>query len=132
MEGTVMTPRDAAALALLAAACASDPPPADPPPATTVPGAPAADSLILTLGGGAEVWFTGSRTGRDRFAVACVERVLEIRDGSGRRTVPLLYVRQAPVAIDDTLFRATLSRDCSPAGDYRVNANDGQPNRELR
>lgn len=124
-----MTPRDAVALALLAAACTSDRPPPD--EAAAAPPSVAADSLALVLAGGAEVWFTGSRAGRDSSGAPCVERVLEIRRGGVRRTVPLLYVRQAPVAIDDTLFRADLSRDCAPAGTYRVSANDGQPYREF-
>lgn len=120
--------RREAVLLALALACGGERTPEAPPPAaaTTVP----ADSLILTLGGGAEVWFTGSREARDSSGVPCIERVLEIRRDTLRRAVPLLYAREAPVALDDTLFRATLSRDCAAAGTYRVSVTDGQPHRE--
>lgn len=113
-------------LCLLAAGCGGEPPKDPPPPVTAAP----ADSLVLTLGGGAEVWFTRGREASDSSGAPCLERTLEIRRDTTRRAVPLLYARQAPVAVDDTLFRATLSRDCAPVGTYRVSATDGQPHRE--
>lgn len=113
-------------LCLLAAGCGGEPPKDPPPPVTAAP----ADSLVLTLGGGAEVWFTRGREASDSSGAPCLERTLEIRRDTTRRAVPLLYAREAPVAVDDTLFRATLSRDCAPVGTYRVSATDGQPHRE--
>lgn len=115
-------------LVLLAAGCGGEPP-EDPPPPSPMSVVPA-DSLVLTLGSGAEVWFTRGREARDSGGATCLERTLEIRRGTTRRAVPLLYAREAPVAVDDTLFRATLSRDCAPVGTYRVSATDGQPYRE--
>ncbi len=115
-------------LVLLAAGCGGDRP-EDPPPPSPVSAAPA-DSLVLTLGGGAEVWFTRGREASDPAGTPCLERTLEIRRDTSRRAVPLLYTREAPIAVDDTLFRATLSRDCAPVGTYRVSATDGQPHRE--
>ena len=115
-------------LVTLALACGGERTPEAPPPAAAA--AVPADSLVLTLRGGAEVWFTGSRAARDSSGVPCIERVLEIRRDTLRKAVPLLYAREAPVALDDTLFRATLSRDCAAAARYRVSATDGQPHRE--
>lgn len=113
-------------LCLLAAGCGGEPPKDPPPPVGAAP----ADSLVLTLGSGAEIWFTRGRAARDSGGAPCLERALEIRRDTTRRAVPLLYAREAPVAVDDTLFRATLSRDCAPVGTYRVSATDGQPYRE--
>ncbi|HSE28509.1 MAG TPA: hypothetical protein VLA95_09795 [Gemmatimonadales bacterium] len=115
-------------LLLLAAGCGGEPR-ADAPPPSPAAAAPA-DSLALTLGGGAEVWFTRGREARDASGGSCLERTLEIRRDTLRRAVPLLYAREAPIAVDDTLFRATLSRDCAPVGTYRVSVTDGQPHRE--
>ncbi len=97
-----------------------------PPPVGTAP----ADSLALTLGSGAEVWFTRGREAEDSSGAPCLERTLEIRRDTTRKAVPLLYAREAPVAVDDTLFRAILSRDCAPVGTYRVSVSDAQPHRE--
>ena len=109
--------------------CRADPPRDPPPAAAAVPAEPA-DSLILTLGGGAEVWFTSGRAARSAAGMPCLERTLEIRRDTLRKAVPLLYALEPPVAIDDSTFRATLSRDCAAAGSYRVSATDGQPYRE--
>ncbi len=114
----------------LPAACGGSPRPEAAPPAGGVVAEVPADSLVLTLAGGAEVWFTSSRPARDAAGAPCRERTLEIRRDTLRRAVPLLYAREAPVALDDTLFRATLSRDCAPVGSYRVSVTDGQPYRE--
>jgi len=113
---------------LAAAGCGGEPPKEAPPPpaATDAP----ADSLVLRLGSGAEVWFTRGREATDASGAPCVERTLEIRQDTVRKAVPLLYTREAPIAVDDTLFRATLSRDCAPVGTYRVSVTDGQPYRE--
>lgn len=116
-------------LGFLLAGCGGPRAEPGPPAAAEPPGAPA-DSLVLTLGGGADVWFTSGRESKDASGASCMERVLEIRRDTLRKAVPLLYAREAPVAIDDTLFRATLSRDCAPVGHYRISVTDGQPYRE--
>jgi hypothetical protein len=115
-------------LILFAAGCDGEPRKEAPPP-PAVAAAPA-DSLALRLGGGAEVWFTRGREAADANGTPCLERTLEIRRDTVRKAVPLLYAREAPIAVNDTLFRATLSRDCAPVGTYRVSVTDGQPYRE--
>jgi hypothetical protein len=85
------------------------------------------DSLVLTLGGGAEVWFTAMRQGKDSAGTACIERAVEVRRDSLRLPVPLLYTREAPLPLNDSQFRAVLYRDCMPVAVYRVGAADGMP-----
>ena len=119
--------RNELALCLGLLGCGADPPRDPPPPGiAAVP----ADSLVLALGGGAEVWLTRGREARSAAGAPCVERTLEIRRDTLRKSVPLLYALEPPVAIDDSTFRATLSRDCAAVGSYRVSATDGQPHRE--
>jgi hypothetical protein len=93
------------------------------PPALTVP----ADSLLLTLGDGATVWYTHARAAHGADGSACVERGLEIRRGGARAAVPLLYTREIPVATDDTTLEARLYLDCVPGDRYRIDTRTGQP-----
>jgi hypothetical protein len=89
-------------------------------------GAVPPDSLVLSTGTGAEVWFTLVRTatgeGRE-----CVERGLEIRSQAKRTRVPLLYTGASPELLNDTLMRAILWKDCTPGQAYLVNLQTGQP-----
>ncbi len=79
-----------------------------------------ADSLVLVGPRGITVWFTDVREAIGPDGVACLERALEIRTDTSRLTVPLLYTREAPTALEDTTMRAVLSKSCQPAGVYRV------------
>ena len=90
------------------------------------------DSLVLTLGGGAQVWFTAMRQGTDSAGTACIERAVEVRRDSVRLPVPLLYTREAPLPLNDSQFRAVLYRDCMPVDVYRVGAADGMPRVEKK
>ena len=90
------------------------------------------DSLVLTLAGGAQVWFTASREGRDSAGTPCIERAVEVRRDSVRLPVPLLYTREAPLPVTDSQFRAVLYRDCMPVAAYRVGASDGMPHPEAK
>lgn len=124
----------------VAAACAGERParpPARPPAeesrAASIRMTPAStDSLVLTLGGGAQVWFTAMRQGKDSAGTACIERAVEVRRDSLRLPVPLLYTREAPLPLNDSQFRAVLYRDCMPVSVYRVGAADGMPRVEKK
>ncbi len=102
--------------------------PAPKPTDATPPAAPA-DSLVATVPGGAEVWFTLARsdsgdTGR------CTARAIEIRHGAVRTPVPLLYTSAAPEIVNDTVMRARLSDHCRPGDSYLVDLRTGRPVRE--
>ncbi|MEK7380897.1 MAG: hypothetical protein AAB075_07810 [Gemmatimonadota bacterium] len=97
---------------------------ADAPPAGTVR---PADSLVLVGPRGITVWFTDVRQAIGPDGVACLERALEIRTDTSRLTVPLLYTREAPTALEDTTMRAVLSKSCEPAGGYRVDYAFARP-----
>ena len=112
--------------ALAACGARGEPAPADLPPVDTV-SVRAADSLVLTLQGGATVWFTEGRKGADSSGATCVERTIEIRRDTVRLKVPLLYARTAPTRVDDTSFVAELSLGCRPMSRYRVSIRDGMP-----
>lgn len=93
-----------------------------------VPAAPApAESLALRAPGGVEVWFTLARPARDDAGAPCVERALEIRDGTRRTPVPLLYTRDTPRLANDSTIRARLWTHCRPGPTYLVNLRTGQP-----
>ncbi len=85
------------------------------------------DSLLLTLGSGATVWWTTGREVLGEEGTPCLERAIEIRVDTTRRLVPLLYTRTAPVALSDSVFRAALSTRCRPGGMYRVHIRTAQP-----
>jgi hypothetical protein len=89
----------------------------------------AADSLVLTSPGGAQVWFTLSRNAMGAGGQACVERGLEIRDRGKRVKVPLLYTGGLPVLLNDSTIRAVLWNHCQPGDTYLVNLRSGQPTR---
>ncbi len=104
------------------------------PPPTTLPPADAGtvqlpDSLLLSMPGGNTVWLTEGRKGADSTGKACVERSVEVRRGEYRFKVPLLYTRDTAIVLDDTSFRAELSRGCHRIASYRVNLRDGMPYR---
>ena len=90
---------------------------------------PPADSLVATVPGGAEVWFTLARPdsaeGRH-----CVDRTIEIRRGGTRVPVPLLYTGEIPEILNDTTLRARLSNGCRPGDAYLVDLRTGRPVRE--
>lgn len=102
------------------------------PPPTTLPPVDAGtvqlpDSLVLTLPGGATVWLAEGRKSADSTGKECVERSIEVRRDSYRLKVPLLYTLDLPTVLDDTSFRAELSRGCTRMDSYRVNVRDGMP-----
>lgn len=86
-----------------------------------------ADSLVLTTGTGAEVWFTLVRPATGGNGKQCVERGLEIRSGGKPTKVPLLYTGAAPELLSDTLMRARLWSNCTPGEPYLVNLRTGHP-----
>ncbi len=124
-----------AALTAVLACTAGDRPAAAPADASGPAAAPvevtaptaAADSLVLTLRDGGTVWYTHARAGRAADGTACVERGLEIRRGTARVAVPLLYTRDIPAALGDSAIVARLYLDCAPGDRYRVNTRTGQP-----
>lgn len=96
--------------------------------AATSAAAPAPpDSLALRTAGGAELWFTLAREDRDSAGTQCVERGLEIRHGTRRTPVPLLYTRDLPRVVNDSTISARLWTACAAGPEYRVNLRTGQP-----
>jgi hypothetical protein len=104
---------------------AEQPPSAGAPAARTGP----EDSLVAATPAGVQIWFTLARpdSGPDG---PCVARAVEIRDGAGRRPVPLLYTTVAPEIIDDTSARAWLDDHCRRGDRYRISLRSGRPVRE--
>jgi hypothetical protein len=91
-----------------------------------------ADSLVLTAGGGAEVWLSLARAAKGADGTGCVERGLEIRRGGKRVKVPLLYTGSPPVLLNDTTIRAVLWNHCAPGEPYLVDLRSGRPIPERR
>jgi hypothetical protein len=96
--------------------------------ADAVPAAPA-DSLVATAPGGTEIWFTLARPDSGG-AGRCTDRAIEIRHGTARIPVPLLYTGTAPRVVNDTTLRASLSTRCRPGDVYLVDLRTGHPVRE--
>jgi hypothetical protein len=92
---------------------------------------PPADSLATRVGDSVEIWFTLARPDSGPGG-PCTERTLEIRRGTTRRPVPLLYTRGRPDVVDDTTLRARLWNDCRPGDAYLVDLRTGRPVRERR
>jgi hypothetical protein len=118
----------ASILLALLAGCGSQP--RSHPEAKTPSGSTHSDSLVATGENGLEVWFTMRRAGRAADGTSCVEHALEIRRGSTRVHVPLLYTGAAPVLLDQSTMRAELWNHCRPVATYLVNLRTGQPVRE--
>ncbi len=91
--------------------------------AATVP----ADSLAASGAGGLEIWFTLARDDQGADGRHCTDRTLEIRRGTSRIAVPLLYTGEAPRIVNDSTLEAVLYRGCRPLARYRVDARTGQP-----
>lgn len=113
-------------LSVVAMACRG--PRADPaaPPSAATPPAPA-DSLVLELADGVQVWLAEGREARDSAGAACYERSVEIRKAGATITVPLLYTTRAPVVLDRGTLRAELSKACRVMAIYRVDVATGRP-----
>jgi hypothetical protein len=88
------------------------------------------DSLVATNRSGIEIWFTLAREATGSDGTRCIERGIEIRRGSARLKVPLLYTGSAPVLLNDSTMRALLWNHCVPGDAYLVNLRSGQPVRE--
>jgi hypothetical protein len=95
-------------------------------PSATTPAAPA-DSLVLELADGAQVWLAEGREARDSAGAACYERSVEIRKAGATITVPLLYTTRAPIVLDRGTLRAELSKACRVMALYRVDVATGRP-----
>jgi hypothetical protein len=115
-------------LLILLAACRTEQ--RSPPHADSTLESGRADSLVATDHNGLEVWFTLARVGRAQDGGSCVERGLEIRRGSTRIPVPLLYTGAVPVLLDQTTMRAELWNHCRPVATYLVDLRSGRPVRE--
>jgi len=100
--------------------------PAPPPAREEAPPAPA-DSLALALPSGVEIWFTASRKAMSAEGQGCLERVMEIRDGTTRRLIPLLYTGAPPRLINDSTIEADIWLNCRSGNVYQVNVRSGQP-----
>lgn len=88
------------------------------------------DSLVVTSPAGIEVWFTLAREATGSDGTRCIERGIEIRRGSSRLKVPLLYTGSAPVLLNDSTMRALLWNHCAPGDAYLVDLRSGHPVRE--
>ena len=84
------------------------------------------DSLVASTPRGVELWFTLARSDSGPSG-RCVARALEIREGSARRPVPLLYTTGAPEIVDDTTARAWLDDHCRRGDRYRIDLRNGRP-----
>jgi hypothetical protein len=88
-----------------------------------------ADSLVMLAGDSVGIWFTLARPDSGG---GCTERTIEIRRGTARVPVPLLYTGGAPEFVNDTTIRARLWNDCRPGDAYLVDLRTGRPVRERR
>jgi hypothetical protein len=79
---------------------------------------------------GVQIWFTLTREARAANGTRCQERGLEIRRGSSRIKVPLLYTGVAPVLLDRSTMRAQLWNHCRAVDTYLVDLQSGRPVRE--
>jgi hypothetical protein len=128
-----MNPRGAMACIVLvhSVACSEqgDKPAREQAMAETEKGVPG-DSLVATAPGGVEIWFTLSREATAADGSRCIDRTMEIRRGTTRIPVPLLYTGSAPELVNDSTIRARLSNQCVPGDSYLVNLRTGRPVRE--
>jgi len=120
----------ASGFAMILAACGArgEPAPSAAPEVAQAPPA-VADSLVLTLAGGATVWLAEGRRAADSAGAPCFERSVEIRRDTVRIKVPLLFTASLPTRVDDSTFRAELFRDCRPESAYLINIKDGMPHK---
>jgi hypothetical protein len=89
-----------------------------------------AESLVATVPGGVEIWFTLAREAKAADGTPCTDRTIEIRRGDTRVPVPLLYTGSAPEVVNDSTIRARLSNQCVPGDAYLVDLRTGRPVRE--
>ena len=120
--------RWALALAGLAACSRPDPPGrAAATDAATRDSLRSPESLALRAPENVEIWFTMARDATDSTGTPCVERVMEIRRGSTRIPIPLLYTGEAPLLVNDSTIQTHIWLHCRPGNLYRVHLKTGQP-----
>ena len=90
---------------------------------------PLRDTMVLRMPDSAEVWYTGSMLDSAADGTTCYERTVEIRRGTSRTPVPLLYTLGQLETVDDTTVRAALVRNCAKYETYLVNTKTAQPRR---
>jgi hypothetical protein len=112
-------------------ACGQRPSPAGHADSAATTEARPADSLVARTPGGTEIWFTLARSDSGA-AGPCTARAVEIRHGTTRIPVPLLYTSTAPEILNETTARARLSDHCQAGDPYLVDLRTGRPVREHR
>jgi len=100
-----------------------------PPGQVTASRTPQPDSLALRAPGGVEVWFTAAREAASSDGQTCLERAMEIRRGTLRIPVPLLYTGARPELVNDSTLRARIWLHCRPRDTYDVSLRTGRPTR---
>lgn len=98
-------------------------------PAAGKPAPPPAPELALVVDDSTSLWFTSGRRDSSSTGTSCIERLLEIRQGSRVTPVPLLYTGEAPVRVNDSTVQVHIWLGCMPTDPYRVNLRTGQPTR---
>lgn len=89
-----------------------------------------ADSLVASTPNGTEIWLTLAREATGPDGSRCTERGIEIRRGSTRLKVPLLYTGSTPALLNDSTMRALLWTHCTAGDAYLVDLRSGHPVRE--
>ncbi|MEO6068583.1 MAG: hypothetical protein ABIQ41_11470 [Gemmatimonadales bacterium] len=87
-----------------------------------------ADTHVLDLADGTEVWLTAGRMGKRASGEECRERGIALRKEGRHLIVPLLYTLDTPTERGGELI-AVLASDCIPGAAYRIDPLTGQPSR---
>ena len=111
--------------ACLLVGCGGAPKPAPAREASATPAGPA-DSLVLTLADSTTVWMVRGREGVGADGTSCQERSIELRKGTRKLLVPLLYTRAAP-RLDHGKLYATLSNRCVDVAEYAIDPVTAYP-----
>ncbi len=90
---------------------------------------PPADTLVLQLPHGNNVWLAEGRISRDSAGGQCFERSVEIRRDSVKLKVPLLFTAEVPTRVNDSTFQARLYQNCTLFATYKVGVRDGMPHK---
>ena len=90
-----------------------------------------ADTHVLDLADGTEVWLTAGRMGKRASGEECRERGIALRKEGRHLIVPLLYTLESPARQGGKLV-AVLASDCVSGAAYLIDPLTGQPSRRVQ
>ena len=87
---------------------------------------PTPETHLFDLADSTQVWLVTGRQAHSGTGGTCLEQGIQLRKGSLKIPVPLLYTSTMPEVVNGKLV-AKLSKDCVSGASYAIDPKTGQP-----